>query len=207
MTPILVAAVCGALAGVVQGGRITAIAATRLRWVAMLVLGVVTQLAGQRVIPGAGFALVVVSYLALASFALRNLALRGMAIVVVGVVLNCAPIVANAGMPVEGRAIVRAGIARPEELTVLRYGAKRHLAQPGDHLRVLDDAIPDWITGEVLSAGDLVIAVGVGAVAAGLIRPRSSRRRRLRSDRTPVAATSAAGPGRPATDSMLAASL
>ncbi|GAC1377633.1 MAG: hypothetical protein NVSMB4_07090 [Acidimicrobiales bacterium] len=207
MTPILVAAVCGAIAGVVRGGRIVAITATRLRWVALLAIGVVAQLAGQRVIPGAGFALVIVSYLALAVFALRNLALRGMAVVVVGVVLNCAPIAANAGMPVEGRAIVRAGIARPEELSVLRYGAKRHLARRGDHLRALDDAIPDWLTGEVVSAGDLVIAVGVGAVVAGLIAPRRSRRRRLRNDRSPVAATSDAAPGRPANDSALAASL
>ena len=212
MTPILIAAVCGAIVGVVRGGRIPAIAATRVRWGTLLVLGVAAPLAGRWVVPGAGFALVVVSYLALAGFALRNLALRGMAIVTVGIVLNCAPIAVNAGMPVEGNAIVRAGIARPEEVTVLRYGAKRHLARRGDHLRVLDDSIPDWITGEVLSTGDLVIAVGVGAVVAGLIGPRtdpsgSRARRRLRRGRMPVAATSDAGPGRPATDSALAASL
>ena len=213
MTPILVAAACGAILGVLRGGRIPALTSPRVHWVTLLVVGVATQIAGQRVIPGAGFALLIVSYLALAGFALRNLSLRGMAVVVVGVVLNCAPIAANAGMPVEGRAIVRAGIARPEELTVLRYGAKRHLARRGDHFRALDDSIPDWITGEVLSAGDLVIAVGVGAVVAGLIGARADpsrsrgRRRRLRRDRTRGVATSVAGPGRPATDSAPATSL
>ena len=79
-------------------------------------------------------------------------------------------------MPVEGRAIVEARIASASQLPLLDFGAKRHLAGSDDHLRFLDDRFPDWITHHVLSFGDLVIGVGVGAVASGLLHPGTGRR-------------------------------
>jgi hypothetical protein len=93
---------------------------------------------------------------------------------------------------VEGSAIVRARIARTEDVALLRFGGKRHLARAGDHLRLLDDRIPDWVTHEVLSGGDLVISAGLGAVVASLVRGRRS----VRPRRSRAAATSAGGSDR-----------
>lgn len=197
MTVVLVALLAGAIAGVAGGGRPANLASARIRSGGLLLLGAGGQaavgLAGLRGYPG--LALVVASYAALAAFAVRNLAIAGMGVIVLGIVLNLIPIVADGGMPVEGTAIVRAHVAAPEDVPLLRYGGKRHLAHQGDHLRILDDRIPDWLTHEVLSAGDLVIGAGVAAVVARLLRGRRSLRRR----RSPVAASSAAGSDRPAT--------
>ncbi|GAC1315472.1 MAG: hypothetical protein NVSMB12_11130 [Acidimicrobiales bacterium] len=179
------------------GGRLGNLAAARVRSVALLIAGAGGQVAvtagGLR---GAlGFAFVLASYVALAGFAARNLAIAGMGVVLLGVALNLAPIVADGGMPVEGGAIVRARVAPLEDVAGLTFGAKRHLAHPGDHLRVLDDTIPDWLTHEVLSAGDLVVGVGVGAVVASLVRGRRS----IRTSRSPAAASSGDGSDRPTT--------
>ncbi|MGH9069328.1 MAG: hypothetical protein ACRD0J_17830, partial [Acidimicrobiales bacterium] len=47
-----------------------------------------------------------------------------------------------------------------------------HLAGPGDHLVALADVVPLAPLSEVVSAGDLVLAVGLASLAAGLTRPR-----------------------------------
>jgi len=98
--------------------------------------------------------------------------------VLAGIALNAVPIALNGGMPVEASAIVRAHIATREEVPDLQFGTKRHLATDGDHARWLDDRFPDWVTHRVLSIGDLVIGVGVGAVTAGLLHPATGRKRR-----------------------------
>jgi hypothetical protein len=172
MTVVLVAVGLGCIAGLLTGGRPVNVGEAKLRSVPLLVAGALGQavVTGSGMRGGSGLALVIVSFLALAAFATRNLHLAGMGVVVLGVVLNLAPIALNAGMPVEERAIVRARIASPDEVPSLEFGAKRHLARPGDHMRALDDAIPEWITHEVLSIGDLVIGAGVAAVVFSLLR-------------------------------------
>ena len=178
MTVVVAAVGLGCIAGLLAGGRLANVSRAKLRSMPLLVAGALGQAvvtaSGMR--GGSGLALVIASYLALAAFAMRNLHLPGMGVVVLGVVLNLAPIALNAGMPVEGRAIVRARIATFEEVPSLEFGAKRHLAGPGDHLRTLDDAIPEWITHEVLSIGDLVLGAGVAAVVVSLLRTGRGRR-------------------------------
>lgn len=179
MTVVVIAVGLGGIAGVLSGGRLANVAGAKLRSLWLLVAGAL----GQAVVTGSGMrgvtglAVVIGSYLALAAFATRNLHLPGMGVVVVGVVLNLAPIALNAGMPVESHAIVRARIASFDEVPSLEFGAKRHLAAPGDHLRALDDTIPDWVTHEVLSIGDLVLSAGVAAVVVSLLRTGRGRRR------------------------------
>jgi hypothetical protein len=172
----------GAVIGLATGGRITNLAGVRLSALGLLVAGTVGQaLILDRVVVLHGWGAVAVllaAYAALAGFAVANLGLGGMGLILAGIVLNAVPIAVNAGMPVEARAIVQARIAAPADLPLLDFGAKRHLAGSGDHLRILDDRFPDWITHHVLSFGDLVIGVGVGAVVAGLLRPAVGRRAR-----------------------------
>jgi len=174
----------GAVVGLARGGRVTNLAGVRLSALGLLIAGTVGQaLILDRVVVLHGWgavAVLLVSYAALAGFAVANLGLGGMGVILAGIALNAVPIAVNAGMPVEARAIVQARIARASELPLLDFGAKRHLAGSGDHLRFLDDRFPDWITHHVLSLGDLVIAVGVGAVVAGLLQPAAKRSRARR---------------------------
>ena len=176
-----IAILVGAIAGLATGGRFAQLGSAHLRAIPLLVIGAVVQvLVLGRVITASTpivVLLLVATYAALAGFAIANLGRGGMGVILAGIILNAIPIALNSGMPVEATAIVRARIAKPTDLPLLDFGAKRHLAAAGDHLRILDDRFPEWVTHHVLSIGDLVIAVGVGAVTAGLLHPGTGRRR------------------------------
>jgi len=179
-----IAILVGAIAGLATGGRFAQLGSAHLRAIPLLVIGAVVQvLVLGRVITASTpivVLLLVATYAALAGFAIANLGRGGMGVILAGIALNAVPIAVNSGMPVEAGAIVRARIASPDELPLLTFGTKRHLAGSGDHLRILDDRFPDWMTHHVLSFGDLVIGVGVGAVTSGLLHPATGRRRRRR---------------------------
>jgi hypothetical protein len=176
---LAIAVVAGGAAGLATGGRLGEVARVQIGWGWLLALGVIGQiLLLDGVVPVHGsveLAGILASYAALAVFALLNLGRAGMGVLVLGVLLNAAPIAADSGMPVEAHAIVSARIATAQQIPLLDFGGKRHLARQGDHLRLIDDNIPDWPTHEVLSIGDLVITAGVGAVIFGLVRPRGRR--------------------------------
>ena len=167
---VLAAMVVGIAVGLLTGGHVREAGRSRVRSVWLLVAGVGLQLLAGR-LSGVGVVPFLVAYALLGAFAVRNVTRTGMGVILLGLALNAAPIVLDGGMPVESHAIVSAGMATTAEVADLSFGGKRHLAHPGDHLRGLDDTIPDWFTHEVLSFGDLVIAVGVAAVFAGLLHP------------------------------------
>ena len=197
MTGLLAIAVAvGVVSGLAGGGHLSGLLRSRVGWGWLLLGGAALQalvLGGTLPLHGhAELAAVLVSYAALAGFAVLNLGRPGMGVLLVGVLLNAGPIAVNRGMPVERRAILSAGVAGAADIPLLDFGGKRHLATPADHLRAFDDAIPDWISHQVLSVGDLVITLGVAAVVAGLLDPRPRGRRRRR------AAEPAAVPNQPA---------
>jgi len=125
-----------------------------------------------------GFALLVVSYAFLIAFCARNLLMRGMAVVLVGVALNAFAITINHGMPVK----VPADWQRSHRVEAT---IKHHPREPGDHLLVITDIIvlrSPFDT--VLSFGDLILAVGLCDVtyhASRRTRRRSSRARTVRA--------------------------
>jgi len=100
-------------------------------------------------------------------------------------------------MPVEKHAIVAARVADAGEVPLLNFGNKRHLAGPGDDVRFLDDRLPDWVSHQVLSVGDLVVTVGVAAIVAGLL---DDPRRHPRRGRVRVRGRHARLPGAPTHD-------
>jgi hypothetical protein len=63
-------------------------------------------------------------------------------------------------------------MARADEIPKLGFGGKRHLERPSDRLTGLGDILPDYVFHEVLSFGDLVMAVGIAAVFTNLLRPQ-----------------------------------
>lgn len=117
-----------------------------------------------------GFGLLIASYVLIIGFIGRNLVLRGMGVVLIGVLCNFVVIAANQGMPVD----VPTAWANEEWM---QPSVKHHPQQTDDRLRFLSDII---VLREpfdaVLSFGDLILAVGLADVAF-----HASRRRRPRS--------------------------
>ncbi len=171
---IVVAIFAGIAIGLLRGGRFENLGAATFRLWPLLVLGVVVQGAAAFTADGA-VALILASYAILVLFAAVNIHHAGMGVVLVGVALNFVVIAANSGMPVRADAIVAAGIVKPSEIQNLDFGSKRHLERPDDRLTVLGDIIPVPVAGEVLSFGDLAMAVGVATVLVGLLRRRNPR--------------------------------
>jgi hypothetical protein len=169
-----VALVAGGLLGVVAGGRSASVSATSLHWWGALATGVALQLVagplGIRGLPGT--AAIAGSYLLLLSFAVANRALGCMPVVLVGLSLNAVVILVNSGMPVRAEAVAAVGLD-PRDLDAGDLGAKRHLEGPDDRLTGLGDVVPLRPLGEVVSVGDLLLAVGVGGLLFRLLHPRS----------------------------------
>jgi hypothetical protein len=182
----LVAVVAGVVIGLLAGGRVANASARPLRGTAVLGAAVVLQALPQLVhVSGpTGLGCVLGSYVLLLAFAAANIRLVGMPVVLVGLVLNLIVIAANSGMPVRADAILTIERNRtPAELENITFGAKRHLEVPGDRLTILGDVLPVRVLHQVLSFGDLVLAVGIGDLIFRLLKPGApiGRRRRAAS--------------------------
>lgn len=185
------ALVLGIVLGIAAGGRVANVMRRRLELVWLLAISVAIQVAAETVEASdeIGLAMVLVSYVGLSAFAIANIRFVGMPVVLVGLLCNLLVITANGGMPVRGDAIVAARAATTDELAALDFGAKRHLEDRDDVLVVLGDIVPVRPTREVLSFGDLILAVGVADVLFRLLKPaepRARRERRVRAPRRPL---------------------
>ncbi|MEY2476847.1 MAG: hypothetical protein QOG87_2162 [Actinomycetota bacterium] len=170
MQVALVAAVVGVLAGYARGGRLRHLGERPVRLWALLVVGALLQWLAPN-----GPALVV-SFVCLLACCLANLQMVGMGVVAVGLALNATVIAANGAMPVRPTALVHAGVVDDlDEARTFDLGGKRRLEEPGDRLTVLGDALPIRPVRQVLSFGDLVVAVGTADVLAQLMRRRRAR--------------------------------
>jgi hypothetical protein len=172
---IAVAIVAGVVIGLVRGARFENLGDASFRVWPLLIVGVVVQGAASFTGDGA-VAVILLSYVLLLLFTALNLQHAGMGVVLVGIAMNVAVIGVNGGMPVRDDAIVAAGIVEREEVPSLDFGSKRHLETDDDRLTVLGDIVPVPVAEEVLSFGDLAMAVGVASVLANLLRRRVSPR-------------------------------
>ena len=153
---------------------------TEIHWGWLLGLGLVIQLGleyytmPRRYWHTAGFGLLVASYVLILAFCARNLVLRGMSIVLIGIVCNALVIVIDQGMPVKFPAQWR-------NQSWARATVKHHPQQHGESLLFLSDIIivkdPYDV---VLSFGDLIIAVGLCDVAYNVSRDPQRRKRKAR---------------------------
>lgn len=189
------AVVLGLVIGFATGGRPRHLGERAFHLWPLLVAGVALQVAAEAGALGdQGHVLVIGSFAALAAFAVANLRLAGMGVVLIGLLMNVATISVNSGMPVEDRAIVSAGLAADEAgIDAIDFRAKRHRMTEEDRLYWLSDIIPARVlgTGQVLSFGDLVMCVGVVDLLANLLHPFPRRRggaRRARREAKPAAA-------------------
>ncbi len=150
-----------------RGGRISNLADIRLKLWWLLPLAFAMQ-AGAEYLPDAdwaktaGVALVLSSYLPLLTLVIANRERTGMWLAGLGVLMNFSVIVMNGGMPVLGEAVevaagFRSGAMLAESIKHIPLG-------PGARLPFLADVIPIpfFGRGQVISLGDVFLAVGLG---------------------------------------------
>ena len=117
-----------------------------------------------------GFGLLIASYILIFGFCFRNLVLRGMGIVIIGIACNFLVIALNQGMPVDIPAKwIHQEWAQPT--------VKHHPTQPDDKLHFLSDIIvldEPWDT--IISFGDIILCVGLCDVAYWASRKPKQRR-------------------------------
>jgi len=159
----------GLVVGLLGGGSLNELGRRRLRLWPLLPIGIALQLP---LLDGLGSNGLLAAYACLLVFAAANLRLVGMGLVVLGITLNMIPIAIDHGMPVRQQAVVDAGISSTADLPRLDLDRKHHLQRPSDRVTVLTDIIPVSPLHEVLSFGDVVLAVGVADVIFHLLRPR-----------------------------------
>lgn len=176
----ILAVVAGAGIALLAGGRPRFLAGRTLRMWPLLAAGLVLQGLSGRLDDRGTIGWLLASYALLLAFAAANVSTVGMWLVATGVAMNLAAIALNAGMPVRPTALVASGLAEPGRAGEVRLAAKHHLARPSDRLAVLGDIIPVAPLGEVVSFGDVVMAVGTADVVAHLLARPAGRRRRTR---------------------------
>jgi hypothetical protein len=176
----VVALAAGVLLGFATGGRPSNLRRRPLQLVSLLAISALLQVVAEvfDVPDTVGLSMVLVSYVGLTAFALANVRVVGMLVVLVGLLCNLAVIGVNGGMPVRRSAIVAAHAATAAEISSIDFGTKRHLAGDGDALSILGDIIPVRPSREVLSFGDLILAFGIADVVFRLLRPVELGRRR-----------------------------
>ena len=175
-----VALVVGVLLGIATGGRPSNLGRRPLRLAWLLAICALLQVVAEvfDVPQTVGLVMVLASYAGLSAFALSNIGLVGMPVVLVGLVANLFVIGINAGMPVRESSILAAHASTRQEIHTIDFGAKRHLETDADRFVVLGDILPVRPSREVLSFGDLILAFGVADVIFRLLRPADARRRR-----------------------------
>jgi len=175
---ILYALPVGLLLGLLLGGRLSGLAGVQFRWAAVAVVGFAIQVvlfSGPVIatVGDAGPPIYVLSTALVLVAVLRNVAIRGMAVVALGAASNLVAIVANGGyMPADPAAAAEFG--RGAETV---YSNSRIIEAPA--LAPLTDvmALPQWLPfTNIVSVGDVLIAVGIAIVIAAAMRAgRSSR--------------------------------
>jgi hypothetical protein len=177
------------LLGFVLGGSVSSLQTLPLRDLWLVVVAVAAQLVGGLIawLAGSGTAYAIgltVSALAALAFCARNLRIRGVPLVTLGLLLNALVVTANGAMPVSTAAAARAGA--PISSIAAGNDPRHVLAGAGTTLRGLGDVVPVALPlrPEVASPGDILIAAGLGELLC-----LGMRRRRVRPPRTPLKRT------------------
>jgi hypothetical protein len=167
----LIAVGVGFVLALALGGRFRYLAGRTLRVWFLLPLGLALQIAAV----GSGgptwpFLLVLLSFACLFAFAIANLGITGFWMIALGLFLNASVIGLNHGMPIGNKALAHTGN------NVGVFAALHHTQRGSDRLLILGDVVPISPIGEVVTFGDLILAVGVADVIVHLMRPPKRRK-------------------------------
>jgi hypothetical protein len=189
----LLAGLAGSLVALAVRPRLRDISLGPVRWPALLVVAVLAyRLPAWLDTSGAlALGLVLAAYAGLVVFTAANVRLRGMIVVLIGLLCNAAVLVVNQAMPVDEEAVVAAGVAQEEEIPRIELDPPREWRTSEHRLVLLTDIIPVTPLREVVSFGDLILAVGLANVVFRTLPPlvgppqatRAGEHRRQRSRR------------------------
>ena len=142
----------GIVAGLAIGRTWRPLAAVQIRWLPLVLAGIVAR-AGAAAATPIAFPLYAFALFGTAAGAAANVRLSGAVLIAIGGALNLTVVLLNHGMPVDPGAIAAASASMPTDaLHVALNGATA--------LSGLADVIPVPIAHAVYSVGDLFIAVG-----------------------------------------------
>jgi len=171
LDPIVGVLVLAVIVSLLRGGRLSNVTEIRLKWWWLLFAGLAIQIVAAflpRDQQDLAVALILASYVPLIVVVLVNRSLPGMWIAGVGILMNFSVIAMNGGMPVSAEAAVLAGAASTE----LIFDAKHVLLDSGSDLAMFADVIPIPLLNQVISLGDVLLAMGLGMfLEAQLRRP------------------------------------
>jgi hypothetical protein len=180
MKPVIATLILAVAIGLLSGGRFSGLSSLRLRWAPVALVGLILQF----LLPPGNwpFVLLMISFVLLAAFAIRNLQVPGFTLILAGLLMNFLVIGINSGMPVPAHALEASDQMGELDYLIEHGGAKHHLATDDDELMFLADVIPlGSPVRQAISAGDIVAYVGVGyVIIAGMRRDR--RQRAARTD-------------------------
>jgi hypothetical protein len=178
-----------ALTLVAATGHLRPLASLQVRAVRLLVAAAVIQVGTTSLAPGSALVRVlalVLTLLLVVLFLGGNIALPGVPLVAAGLLLNIVVIVANGAMPVSTVAAAEAGIGTE----ALRLGEDplRERLDDRTRLALLADRVPVPAPGwsQVVSAGDVLVAAGLGLLLVAGSVPRAPQRHRRRPGHRPV---------------------
>ncbi len=186
---LLLAIVIGILVGFLSGGSLANIAGLRIRYLPLLIAAVLIQVAifspilGTRAIIHDIGPYIYIGTLAMSLFVMvMNFQIPGMKFIALGALLNAVVIVANGGyMPSPESALREADRLQyvqrdpDDDDSVLTYSV---VADDDTRLLFLGDVIPipgDLPRANVISIGDILIALGAGIAIVSVMRRRPER--------------------------------
>ncbi len=158
--------------------RSTRYARPRIRRLELLLGGLVAQVLSTRLDGTLAIALGLGALAVLIAFSLVNLHLTGMGVLTIGLGLNLFVMLTNAGMPVSAHAS-SSPTSYPRATSTSSSCAARVLERSSDSMRALGDIIP--FGRQVVSFGDLIIAVATADVILHLARRQRVRNHSISS--------------------------
>ena len=157
----------GCLVGRLLGGRWQGITSTTLHAPGALIAGITTTLVLTFIGPAFAIGWLLIGYACYLAFGLKNLHITGMIVLLIGLLMNIAPALANGAIPVSELALVSVGSVE-ESGAPLIEGA-RETTDTATSLSSLGDVVPVPVFNVAISLGDLVMLVALADIAANLM--------------------------------------
>lgn len=161
-----------------RGGSLESLANTRFRMPWLLFAGLGVQLAADLSAPAwlegaGGVAVIIATNLAVATFLFLNRSYAGTGLAAIGLLLNVLVISANGAMPVNPRAVRDADITESIEDASIKH----EIMDEDTVLPWLGDTIGIPYIRELLSLGDVVLALGIARLVYSRMTVEGSRGR------------------------------
>lgn len=171
----ILALVVGYAIGKARGGSWSSVLSARLRGQGLLIAGVAATLVLNVLTPSFPLFWLMIAFIGLVGFTIANLTMTGAIVLLFGLLLNVAVVLANGAVPVSEVALQSVDVVDITGAAVI--DGPRESTATATRLSFLGDVIPVPVANKVVSIGDLIALVAVADVLVNLML--RSRRREL----------------------------